>query len=106
MDRLDELAIFVAILDEGSLAAAGRKLRRSPPAVTRALATLEERVATRLGERTTRRGRAAGGGAAARRPPPPAARGLRRRGRRGRGGVGARRAAGHRAAGVRPAPRH
>ena len=55
MDRLDELAIFVAIVDEGSLAAASRKLRRSPPAVTRALATLEERVATRLVERTTRR---------------------------------------------------
>jgi len=55
VDRLDELAIFVAIVDEGSLAAAGRKLRRSPPAVTRALATLEERVATRLVERTTRR---------------------------------------------------
>jgi DNA-binding transcriptional LysR family regulator len=32
VDRLDELAIFVAILDEGSLAAAGRKLRRSPTA--------------------------------------------------------------------------
>ncbi len=44
MDRLDELAIFVAILDEGSLAAAGRKLRRSPLAVTRALAMLEDRV--------------------------------------------------------------
>jgi DNA-binding transcriptional LysR family regulator len=57
MDRLDELAIFVAILDEGSLAAAGRKLRRSPPAVTRALAVLEERVGARLLERTTRRSR-------------------------------------------------
>jgi DNA-binding transcriptional LysR family regulator len=57
MDRLDELAIFVAILDEGSLAAAGRKLRRSPPAVTRALAMLEDRVGARLLERTTRRGR-------------------------------------------------
>lgn len=55
MDRLEELAIFVAIVDEGSLAAAGRKLRRSPPAVTRALAALEERVAARLVERTTRR---------------------------------------------------
>ncbi len=54
MDRLDELATFVAILDEGSLAAAGRKLRRSPPAVTRALAMLEERVGARLLERTTR----------------------------------------------------
>jgi DNA-binding transcriptional LysR family regulator len=57
MDRLDELAVFVAILDEGSLAAAGRKLRRSPPAVTRALAVLEDRVGTRLLERTTRRSR-------------------------------------------------
>ncbi|HMG57297.1 MAG TPA: LysR family transcriptional regulator, partial [Kofleriaceae bacterium] len=57
MDRLDELAIFVAIVDEGSLAAAGRKLRRSPPAVTRALAALEERVGARLVERTTRRSR-------------------------------------------------
>jgi DNA-binding transcriptional LysR family regulator len=55
VDRLDELAIFVAIVDEGSLAAAGRKLRRSPPAVTRALAALEERAAARLVERTTRR---------------------------------------------------
>lgn len=57
MDRLDELAILVAILDEGSLAAAGRKLRRSPPAVTRALAVLEDRVGARLLERTTRRSR-------------------------------------------------
>jgi DNA-binding transcriptional LysR family regulator len=57
MDRLDELAIFIAILDEGSLAAAGRKLRRSPPAITRALAMLEDRVSARLLERTTRRSR-------------------------------------------------
>ena len=57
MDRLDELAIFVAILETGSLAAAARKLRRSPPAVTRALAMLEERVGARLVERTTRRSR-------------------------------------------------
>lgn len=57
MDRLDELAVFVAILDEGSLAAAGRRLRRSPPAITRALAGLEERVGARLLERTTRRSR-------------------------------------------------
>ena len=55
MDRLDELAVFVAIIDAGSLAAAGRRLRRSPPAVSRALAGLEERLGTRLVERTTRR---------------------------------------------------
>ncbi len=40
MDRLDELSVFVAILDTGSLAGAARRLRRSPPAVTRALAGL------------------------------------------------------------------
>lgn len=54
MDRLDELAIFVAILDSGSLARAGRELRRSRPAITRALASLEERVGARLIARTTR----------------------------------------------------
>lgn len=55
MDRFDELAIFVAIIDEGSLTAAARRMRRSAPAVTRALAALEDRVSARLVERTTRR---------------------------------------------------
>ncbi|HEY0062248.1 MAG TPA: LysR family transcriptional regulator [Telluria sp.] len=55
MDRLDELHIFTAILDAGSLNGAARKLRRSAPAVTRALAALEERVGLRLVERTTRK---------------------------------------------------
>ncbi len=55
MDRLDELSVFLAILETASLSGAGRKLRRSPPAVTRTLAALEERVGTRLVERTTRR---------------------------------------------------
>jgi DNA-binding transcriptional LysR family regulator len=55
MDRLDELEAFLAVLDEGSLAAAGRRLRRSPPAMTRALARLEDRLGARLVERTTRR---------------------------------------------------
>jgi DNA-binding transcriptional LysR family regulator len=55
MDRLEELATFVAILDAGSLAAAARRLRRSPPAVTRSLSTLEDRLGVRLLERTTRR---------------------------------------------------
>ena len=54
MDRLDELAVLAAILDAGSLAGAARRLRRSPPAVTRTLATLEERVGTRLVQRSTR----------------------------------------------------
>ncbi len=55
MDRLDELSIFVAIVDAGSLVSAARRLRRSPPAVTRALAALEDRTGLRLVERTTRR---------------------------------------------------
>ena len=54
VDRLDELAVLVAVLDAGSLAAASRRLRRSPPSVTRALAALEDRVGARLVERTTR----------------------------------------------------
>lgn len=55
MDRLDELQIFIAILDAGSLNGAARRLRRSAPAVTRALAALEDRVGLRLVERTTRK---------------------------------------------------
>lgn len=55
MDRLRELAVLVAVIDNGSLAAASRRLRQSPPAVTRALAALEDRVGVRLVERTTRR---------------------------------------------------
>jgi DNA-binding transcriptional LysR family regulator len=55
MDRFDELLVFTTILEAGSLAAAARRLRRSSPAITRTLAALEERVGTRLVERTTRR---------------------------------------------------
>jgi DNA-binding transcriptional LysR family regulator len=55
MDRLDELASFVAIIESGSLVAASRRLQRSPPAVTRALSALEDRIGLRLVERTTRR---------------------------------------------------
>lgn len=55
MDRLDELSVLLAVLDTGSLAAAGRRLRRSPPAITRTITALEQRVGARLIERTTRR---------------------------------------------------
>jgi DNA-binding transcriptional LysR family regulator len=55
LDRLDELAIFTAIIDAGSLVSAARRLRRSPPAVTRALSSLEDRIGLRLVDRTTRR---------------------------------------------------
>jgi DNA-binding transcriptional LysR family regulator len=55
MDRLDEMAVLVAVLETGSLAEAGRRLRRSPPVITRTIAALEQRVGVRLVERTTRR---------------------------------------------------
>ena len=55
MDRLDEFAIFVRIVEEGSLVRAAQRLSRSAPAVTRALAALEERIGVRLIDRTTRR---------------------------------------------------
>lgn len=55
MDRLDELAIFLRIVEKGSLARAAAGLRRSPPTVTRALASLEARLGARLIDRTTRR---------------------------------------------------
>jgi DNA-binding transcriptional LysR family regulator len=54
MDRLDAMKVFVAAVDEGSLAAAGRKLGRSPAAVSRAMAFLEDRAGSKLLYRTTR----------------------------------------------------
>ena len=55
MDRLDEPAVLVAVPDTGSLAEAGRRLRRSAPAMSRAIAALEQRAGARLIQRTTRR---------------------------------------------------
>lgn len=54
MDRIDAMRVFVMALDEGSLAGAGRRLRKSPAAVSRAIAFLEEYVGTPLLHRTTR----------------------------------------------------
>ncbi|MCA6103347.1 LysR family transcriptional regulator [Bradyrhizobium australafricanum] len=54
MDRIDAMKVFVAAVDEGSLAGAGRKLRRSPAAVSRAIAFLEHHVGAELLHRTTR----------------------------------------------------
>lgn len=55
MDRLDAMAMFVAAVDEGSLAGAARKLACSPAKVTRALQFLEERLGERLLHRSARR---------------------------------------------------
>jgi DNA-binding transcriptional LysR family regulator len=54
MDRLDAMKVFVTALDEGSLAGAGRRLKRSPASVSRAIAFLEDHVGAPLLHRTTR----------------------------------------------------
>lgn len=54
MDRLHEIEVFIAVADAGSFAKAGTRLRLSPPAVTRAIASLEDRLGTRVFNRTTR----------------------------------------------------
>lgn len=56
------MKVFVATLDEGGLAAAGRRLGRSPAAVSRAIAFLEEHVGTTLLHRTTRTIKLSGAG--------------------------------------------
>jgi DNA-binding transcriptional LysR family regulator len=54
MDRIDAMKVFVSAVDEGSLAGAGRRLGRSPAAVSRAIAFLEQHVGAELLHRTTR----------------------------------------------------
>ena len=41
MDRIDAMKVFVTAVDEGSLAGAARRLKRSPTAVSRALSFLK-----------------------------------------------------------------
>lgn len=54
MDRIDAMKVFVAVVDEGSLAGAARRLGRSAAAVSRAVAFLETHTGTALLHRTTR----------------------------------------------------
>jgi DNA-binding transcriptional LysR family regulator len=54
MDRFHQLKIFVAVVDNNGFAGAARKLNISPPAVTRAINELENRLGLRLLTRTTR----------------------------------------------------
>lgn len=54
MDRFHELRVFVAVADCGGLAKAAAQIHSSPPAVTRTIASLEERLNVRLFDRTTR----------------------------------------------------
>ncbi len=54
MDRWHVMRIFVKVAETASFAEAARQLHMSPPAVTRAIATLEETIGARLFVRTTR----------------------------------------------------
>lgn len=54
MDRLDTVAIFVAVAEHGNFATAARRLSVPPGAVSRAIAQLESRLRIRLLNRTTR----------------------------------------------------
>jgi DNA-binding transcriptional LysR family regulator len=54
MDRLQAMAIFLAVVDEGGFAAAARRMRISAPAVTRAIGELENAIGVRLLQRSTR----------------------------------------------------
>src|SRR5687767_7225366 len=54
MDRLEAVEIFVAVAEAGSFIGAARQLGRSPAAMTRAVAALEDRLGIRLFNRTTR----------------------------------------------------
>lgn len=54
MDRLHLMTVFVAVAEEESFAGGARRLGMSPPAVTRAIAALEDRLGVKLLNRTTR----------------------------------------------------
>jgi LysR family transcriptional regulator, transcriptional activator for dmlA len=55
MNPNSELAFFCLLVKQGSLAATAREMNLTPPAVTKRLAQLEERLGVRLLNRTTRR---------------------------------------------------
>ena len=55
IDRLESMRVFITAISEGSMARAGRRLGRSPAAVTRAVAALENHVGTALLYRSTRK---------------------------------------------------
>lgn len=63
MDRWQAMRIFVKVAETASFAEAARQLRMSAPAVTRAIATLEEVIGARLFVRTTRSVKLTEGGA-------------------------------------------
>ncbi len=54
MDHLTELEIFAHVVTSGSMSGAARELNISPPVVSKRIKSLEERLGTRLLQRTTR----------------------------------------------------
>lgn len=54
MDRIHAMRVLVRIADTGGFAETARQLNLSPPAVTRAVAALEDLIGARLLTRTTR----------------------------------------------------
>ncbi len=54
LESLEELRVFVQIVDSGSLTGAARALKLPANTVSRRLASLEDRLGTRLLDRTTR----------------------------------------------------
>jgi DNA-binding transcriptional LysR family regulator len=54
MDRLHLMSVYVAVVEAEGFAGGARNLRMSPPAVTRAVAALEEHLGVKLLNRTTR----------------------------------------------------
>jgi DNA-binding transcriptional LysR family regulator len=63
MDRIEAMQAFVTVADLQGFAPAARKLRLSPSGVTRLIAALEDRLGTRLLQRTTRSVTLTGAGA-------------------------------------------
>lgn len=55
MDRIELLALFLSIAEQGTFAAAARRAGQSPATVTRAVNELETALGVRLIERTTRK---------------------------------------------------
>lgn len=54
MDRLQTMAVFVAVAEESGFSQAARRLNLSAASVTRAVSALEDRLGARLFHRTTR----------------------------------------------------
>jgi DNA-binding transcriptional LysR family regulator len=55
MDRLREIEMFVRVIESGSFSAAARDLNLGQPAVSKTIASLEERLGVRLLTRSTRK---------------------------------------------------